>query len=247
VTGPRTCVVDDGHAMSSVAADLVADVLAAKPSVRVVAATGRTPMGLYAELADRRTSGRLDLSTIIAYQLDEYLGLEGGDRRSLFGWMRRAFVEPLGVAQERVVRLPLDGGAGDLAAACTAFDDALNERGGLDLAILGLGSNGHVGFNEPPSGPNDPTRAVELTEETIEANARYWGDDVEVPTMAVTMGMRPLLEARRIVLLASGEAKREIVHRALEGPIEPAVPASFLRECDAEVVAIVDRAAWGEP
>jgi glucosamine-6-phosphate deaminase len=243
MTRLRTCIVDDGRALSSVAADLVADVLAATPSARVVAATGTTPMGLYAELADRRTSGRLDASTIVAYQLDEYLGLEAGDGRSLFGWMRRAFLGPIGVVEERVVRLPV---AGDLAAACAAFDEALHERGGLDLAILGLGANGHLGFNEPPSGPNAPTRTVELTRETIEANARYWGDGVEVPATAVTMGMHPLLDARTIVLLASGEAKREIVHRTLEGPIVPAVPASFLRDADAEVSVVIDRAAWGD-
>jgi glucosamine-6-phosphate deaminase len=133
----RSLVVEDADELSRAAAALVADALAATPTASVVVATGRTPMGLYAELAARRASGVVDTAGVTAFQLDEYLGLEPGDRRSLFGWMRRSFLEPLEVADEHVIRLPIDG---DLDDACAAFDRALEERGGLDLAILGLGS-----------------------------------------------------------------------------------------------------------
>jgi glucosamine-6-phosphate deaminase len=115
----------------------------------------------------------------------------------------------------------------------------------LDLAILGLGPNGHLGFNEPPSSRWAPTRGVELSPITIQANANYWGDDADVPARAVTMGMAQLLSARTIVLVVSGEGKRTILRRALEGPIDPRVPASFLRAARGEVTVIVDRAAWG--
>jgi glucosamine-6-phosphate deaminase len=243
VTGLRTRVVEDADQLDRTGADLVTEAIAAIPTASVVAATGRTPMGLYAELAARRRSGLVDATAITAFQLDEYLGLEEDDRRSLFGWMRRSFLEPLGVADDRVVRLPLDG---DLDAAFSAFDRAIEARGGLDLAILGLGANGHLGFNEPPSSPEAPTRMVELSPVTIEANARYWGDAADVPTEAVTMGMGQLLSARTIVLVVSGASKRTIVHEALEGPIGPEVPASFLRETDADVTVIVDHAAWGD-
>jgi glucosamine-6-phosphate deaminase len=243
VGGRRTLVVEDADALSRAGADLVADTIAANPTASVVAATGNTPMGLYAELSARRRSGLVDTGRVTAFQLDEYLGLEPEDRRSLFGWMRRSFLAPLEIGEERVVRLPLDG---DLEGACAAFDRALEARGGVDLAILGLGSNGHLGFNEPPADPGAPTRVVDLAPATIDANAHYWGDAADVPTRAVTMGMRQLLSSRAILLVVSGERKRAIAHRALEGPVGPEVPASFLQDAGADVTVIVDRAAWGD-
>ena len=240
---PQVLVVDDATQLGRSGAQIVAAAIAATPRASVVAATGRTPMGLYADLVARRHSGLLDTAEMTAFQLDEYLGLQTDDRRSLLGWMRRSFLDPLGVSGERVVRLPVDG---DIDGACAAFDRALEERGGLDLAILGLGHNGHLGFNEPPSGPETPTRVVDLSPATIRANAGYWGTVADVPTRAVTMGMRQLLSARTIVLVASGEGKRAILRRALEGPVEPSVPASFLRRSGAEVTLVVDRAAWDD-
>ncbi len=240
MAAPRILVVDDTDELSRVAADVVAAVIEATPAAAIAVATGRTPIGLYAELAARRRSNLIDVPGIAVYQLDEYLGLEPFDRRSLFGWMQQSFLEPLGIEDERVNRLPVDG---DLDDGCAAFDRELEAGGGLDLAILGLGPNGHLGFNEPPSGPDTPTRVVDLSPVTIEANARYWGDAADVPRTAVTMGMAQLLSARSIVLLASGEEKRSILHRALEGSIGPEVPASYLRETPGELTVIVDRAA----
>jgi glucosamine-6-phosphate deaminase len=242
VGGPTVLVVEDFDELSRAGADLVARAIAENPSASVAAATGATPMGLYAELGARCRSGSIDADGITAFQLDEYLGLRPDDRRSLFGWLRRSFLEPLGVGDGGVVRLPVDGDPDD---ACAAFDRALNMRGGLDIAILGLGPNGHLAFNEPPSEPDAPTRLVELSPVTIEANARYWGGAADVPTRAVTMGMAQLLSARTIVLVVAGEGKREIVHRALKGPVGPWIPASFLQAVDTDVTVLVDRAAWG--
>jgi glucosamine-6-phosphate deaminase len=239
--GPRVVVVDPDE-LNRAAADVVSEVIEANPAASVVAATGRTPMGPYAELAARRATG-LETHRITAFQLDEYLGLGPGDRRSLFGWMRRSFLTPLGVGDERAVRLPTDG---DLEASCAGFDRTIQERGGLDLAILGLGPNGHLGFNEPPSDRDAPTRVVRLSPATIEANARYWGDTADVPPMAVTMGLRQLMAARTILLVASGHAKRAILRAALEGPVRPEVPASFLQVAPGRVTAVVDRDAWGQ-
>jgi glucosamine-6-phosphate deaminase len=243
VGGPRIVVAEDAAGLGRASADLVAERIAAVPEAWVAVATGETPMGLYAELAARCRSGRLDTSRLTPVQLDEYLGLEPDDRRTFFGWMRRSFLEPLGIAEERVVRLPVDG---DLEAACAAFDETLAARGGLDLAILGIGTNGHLGFNEPPVDRDAPTRAVELSPATIGSNARYWGGVADVPTRAVTTGMRPLLSASAIVMVVSGPTKREIVHRALEEPVTPLVPGSFLQEAGADVTVVVDRAAWGD-
>ncbi len=236
-------MVEDDSDLARTGADLVADAIAGGAEVAVVAATGRTPMGMYAELAARRRSGLVDTGGITAFQLDEYLGLGPDDRRSLLGWMRESFLDPLRVPDDRVVRLPVDG---DLEEACAAFDRALEARGGLDLAILGLGTNGHLGFNEPPSAPDAPTRAVDLSPATIRANARYWGDVVDVPARAVTMGMRQLLSARKIVVAVSGRAKRTILRRVLEGRVEPDVPASLLRLSGSNVIVIADRAAWSD-
>jgi len=241
--GPSVVVVEDADELGRVGADLVADELRRTPGAWVSVATGETPMGMYAELAARRRSGLLDTGALTPVQLDEYLGLEPDDRRTFFGWMRRSFLEPLGIADERVVRLPLDG---DIAAACAAFDQTLDARGGLDLAILGIGTNGHLGFNEPPVDPAAPTREVGLSTATIDANARYWGDVNDVPTRAVTTGMRQLLAARAIVMVVSGPTKREIIHRALEEPVTSQIPASFLQETGAAVTVVVDREAWGE-
>lgn len=241
VGDPQILVVEDADRLARLAADLVGDALDATPAARVVVATGRTPMGLYAELAARRRAGALDTSKLTAVQLDEYLGLEPGDRRSLFGWMRTSFLGPLGVSDERVVRLPLDG---DLGAACAAYDAELDAHGPLDLAILGLGPNGHLGFNEPPSDASAGTRAVTLTPETVASNATYW-QGAPVPARAITLGLRSLLSAQTIVLMASGEAKHDILHRAWEGDVGPDVPASFLQRAAGDVHVVADRGAWG--
>jgi glucosamine-6-phosphate deaminase len=238
---PQIHVVEDADGLGRVGANLVTDVVAATPAAWVVVATGRTPMGLYAELASRRRAGVFDPSAVTAVQLDEYLDLKPDDGRSLLGWMHRSFLEPLGVGDERVIRLPLDG---DLRESCAAYDRSMEARGPLDLAILGLGTNGHLGFNEPPSGPESPTRVVKLSAATLEANGRYWDGSV-VPARAVTMGLHHLLRARTIVLVVSGSSKGTIVHRALEGAVGPDLPASFVQQAAGDVHVVVDRAAWG--
>lgn len=240
---PKIIVVENTPAVGRVGADIVAQAIAARPDASIAAATGHSPMGLYAELATRRRKGELDTKAIRAFQLDEYLGLGQDDPRSLLRWLHQSFLAPLGVNADRVEPLPVDGA---LDQGCAAFDQALVAQGGLDLAILGLGPNGHIGFNEPPSERDAPTRAVDLTAGTREANTRYWGDLDAVPTRAVTMGMAQLLSARNIVLVVSGKTKRQIVHRALEGPVDAGLPASFLQVADGDVTVVVDRAAWGD-
>jgi glucosamine-6-phosphate deaminase len=238
---PTVRVLDDEAALARAGADLVGSLIAAVPAAQIIVATGRTPMGMYAELTSDRVAGRLDTSGLRVVQLDDYLGLEPDSDRSLFAWMARSFLEPLGIPLERVARLPLDG---DLEAGCAAFDRSVEAGGGIDLAILGIGTNGHLGFNEPPSDASSPTREVVLSPTTLEANGSYWGEGVAVPRRAVTMGLEELLAARRIVLVASGAGKRDIVERALRGPIAPEVPASHLRLAP-DVTVLLDRAAAG--
>jgi glucosamine-6-phosphate deaminase len=241
VADPHLVVIDDARALARAGADVVAGVVNADGPVTIVPATGETPVGMYTELAVRRAQRDLDTHGVSIVQLDEYLGLEPDDRRALFGWMERTVLEPLAIGAERVARLPTEG---DVDAACATFERELDASGGIDLAILGLGTNGHLGFNEPPSDASSVTRTVDLTVDTIAANARYWGSERDVPTRAVTLGLRPLLEARHIMLLVAGASKHTIVRRALEGPVGEDVPASFVREARGSVTVLVDRAAW---
>jgi glucosamine-6-phosphate deaminase len=238
----RLLVTMDYAGLSRAGADLIADVIRAKPTAAIVLAAGNTPMGVYGELALRRQRGEIDTSRLRIFQLDAYLGLTADDPRSLYGWLARAVLEPLGIPEANVVRLP--GDTPDPQAVCHAYGQAIRAAGGLDLAVLGLGPNGHLGFNEPPSDASAPTRVVQLTEASIQSNARYWGRADQVPRAAITAGMDVLLAARRALLLVSGDHKRTIVHRTVSGPIDPRVPASYLQSV-AGTTVIVDRAAWG--
>ena len=221
-------VLSDADALAGHAADWIAGRIRAKPELSVLVATGNTPMPTYARLAELVSAGELDASGVTAVQLDEYLGLELGDGRSLRAWMERSFVQPLGISRV----LPLDNP--------DTFTASLTQLGGLDLAILGLGPNGHLGFNEPPSPPDVPTRTLALSQASLESNRAYWGD-LAVPTHAVTAGMDVILAARETLLLVSGVHKRDILARALHGPETPDVPASYLRRTRLTVLA--DRAA----
>jgi len=242
VPSPRIDVLDDYDVLSRAGADMVSVFLRSTPAARIVVATGATPMGLYRELAHRRGRGELEAAEVTVFQLDEYAGIAPDDRRSLLGWARRSFVEPLGIPPDRVVPVPTDGDP----ETCAEYDREVERAGGYDLAILGIGRNGHVGFNEPPSDPSAPTRLVELTPESIDSNAAYWGDVEHVPRRAVTIGLAGLLRSRTILLVASGGSKREIVQRAVLGPMTDEVPASHLR-ASADLRVLVDRAAWDGP
>jgi glucosamine-6-phosphate deaminase len=234
-------IVDDYQALSQAGADWLADAIKAKPDASIVVATGDTPMGVYRELAERRAHGFIDTTRLRAFQLDAYVGLAPDDRRSLFGWMRRSFLAPLGISETNIVRLA--GDSPDPWEACRAYETAVREAGGFDISILGLGPNGHLGFNEPPSAQNAPTRLVDLTPESIRSNAHYWGGEDQVPPQALTCGMDLLLAARKTLLVVSGAHKHQILHGMLEGPQTPDVPASFLQSASS-VTVLADRAAW---
>jgi glucosamine-6-phosphate deaminase len=238
----RVILVENALELALRAADEIALEIALKPDLCLLAATGNTPMGTYAELATRRNAGTLDASRVRVAQLDEYLGVNDDDPRSLYRWLETSLTGPLGVTQDRLVRF--HGSTAEPDTDCRDFEARIAHWGGIDLAVLGLGPNGHLGFNEPPSPPNAPSRAVNLTPESLESNAPYW-NGLEVPRQAVTAGMNLILASGRVLLLVSGERKRAILRRSLLEPPTPDVPASLLR--GAFLTVIADRAAWGDP
>lgn len=234
-------VVVQPEALDRRAADLVASWLRERPSGTFMAALGTSALGLYRELAAACTAGRVDTGALRLVQLDEYADLPVGDPRRLRAWLDRDVAGPLGIPSERVIGLPSD--AADHVAACRAYDEAVRTAGGIDVAILGLGPNGHLGFNEPPSGPAAVTRLVALTDASIESNARYWGGRERVPPRALTAGMDVILAARRSLLLVSGAGKREILRAVVSAAPSDDVPASHLRGVSGAVL-MADTAAW---
>ncbi|MDQ3694429.1 MAG: glucosamine-6-phosphate deaminase [Chloroflexota bacterium] len=234
-------VTDDAAAMSALAADRIIQTITATPDAALLVATGSSPLGAFEIVARRARVEGIKTARLRIFQLDEYLNLAAGDRRLLYGWMQRAVLDPLAIPEANVVRLPSI--VADEARVRRDYEAAVAAAGGFDLAILGLGPNGHLGFNEPPSGPEAPTRVVELTLESVVSNSTYWGGPDQTPRQAITAGLDLILAARRILLIVPGTHKRAILHLAVSGPETPEVPASYLRRCAGEIIC--DRAAWG--
>lgn len=193
-------------------------------------ATGRTPLGVYAELARLHREEGLSFEGVVAVNLDEYEGVVPSDPRSFRAWMRAQLFDAIGLPPERALIPPPDLAPVAEVAWCRAFEERLRNLGGIDLQLLGLGRNGHIGFNEPGSARESRTRRVRLAPETREDVAAEWGGLEEVPTHAITLGVATILEARRLRALAFGAPKRNVVRRALVDPIGPRLPATFLRE-----------------
>ena len=233
---PAPLVLDDPERVGLVGAELVANRLRARPGLRIALPTGRTPAGMYAALRVHAAAGTLAARDAVAFQLDEYAGLGPGDPRSFAATLAQ---EAGGLGFGALHRL--DGSAADLSAECRRHQDLLDEAP-LDLAVLGLGRDGHVAFDEPGTPPDAQMRLVRLTEQTrADAAAGFAGID-HVPAEAITTGLRTLLEARALVMLVTGEAKAEALRAALEGPVSPALPASLLRT-HPRLTVICDRAA----
>ncbi len=238
--GPKLVFVSDYDAMSREAADIVAKTVKAKPDAAISVPTGSTPVGMFDELITRVESGELDLSQIQLFCLDEYVGVTEDDPNSLTGWLYSAFLNRSRIPDANIHTLPST--AADLPAAAAEYEAAIVAAGGLELAVLGLGGNGHIAYNEPGSAGDSRTRVLELTHESIE-QARGYFEGRDVPTKAISVGVGTLLEARNIVLIVSGESKAEILHQALHGTQTPDVPASFLQRAFDRLTVIADEAA----
>lgn len=221
------------------AADEIAAVVAARPDAVLGLATGDSPLGAYSALAGRVERGELDLSRARGFALDEYVGLPRSDSRGYRAVIDRTVTAPLGMRSD-AVHVP-DGAAADLAAAAAAYERAVTEAG-VDVQVLGIGSNGHIGFNEPGSPFGAPTRVVELSERTRLDNARFFAAPGDVPTHAITQGLGTIMRAKRILLVALGARKAEAVRAAVEGPVSVDCPASVL-QTHPHAVLVLDEAA----
>ncbi len=206
----------------------LARAISARPSLVLGLPTGHTPIPLYRELIALHRAGRLDCAGVTTFNLDEFLGLPARDARSYRAFMRRELFDHIDIAAAQVHFL--DGVAADVDGECRRYDRAIERAGGIDLQILGLGTNGHIGFNEPAPALVAQTHRTRLRPATRRANAAWFGGRLrDVPREALSMGMATILHARRIVLIATGASKAVSVARMVRGPVTPRLPASFLQ------------------
>ena len=217
----------DYDQLSWQASKLLEAQLVLKPDSVLGLATGSSPLGIYAELVRAYQSGAVDFSHASTVNLDEYVGLPKDHPQSYARFMREHLFDHVNINPGNT-HIP-DGMNPDAAAECTRYDGLIRRLGGIDLQLLGLGPNGHIGFNEPEDHFPTGTHKVTLTEATIQANKRFFDSEDQVPRFAYTMGVREIMQSRHVVLVVSGEGKAEIVKEAFFGPVRPQVPASILQ------------------
>jgi glucosamine-6-phosphate deaminase len=227
--------------LSREAARIVASAVRNNPAATLGLATGSTTLGMYKELVRLHKEQGLDFSKVVTFNLDEYLGLSAEHPQSFHCFMRENFFEHVNVKPENI-HIPDGMIGGDYEKYCNSYERTIREAGGIDLQILGIGRNGHIGFNEPTSSFGSRTRLKVLTNETIEDNRKSFGAGEEMPECAITMGIGTILEAKKILLLATGSSKAQTVAEAIEGPITASVTASCL-QLHADVTFVIDEAA----
>lgn len=237
-------VLRDALAASKSAADVVTNTVLTNPEAAIAFPTGTTPLGMFDVLAARTACGEADFSRVTIFCLDEYIGVTVDDPNSLTRWLREALLTRIGINPDQLHPLPVT--AENLDDAAAEFDRAISARGGLDLAVLGLGPNGHIAYNEPGSSADSRTRIVALTSESRNQASAYWEGSLSIPDRAMTTGVGTLLESRQIVLLVTGRAKAEILRRTLQEPMRAEVPASWLRRAGPRLTVIADEAAASE-
>jgi glucosamine-6-phosphate deaminase len=213
--------------MSRKAANIISAQVILKPSCVLGLATGSSPLGVYRQLIEWYRKGDIDFSEVVTINLDEYRGLGHNDPESYRYFMERNFWNHVNLKPDNI-NIP-DGAQLDADFECGRYDRLIYGLGGIDMQLLGLGRNGHIGFNEPGGAFDRDTHCVSLSESTIEANKRFFKSAEEVPRQAYTMGIRSIMQSRRILMIASGADKADVIKAAFFGPITPAVPASVLQ------------------
>jgi len=237
----RVRIFPSADALARTLARDLARVIAKRPALVLGLPTGRTPIPLYRELVALYRAGRIDFSRATTFNLDEFVGVSSDDPRSYRAFMRRHLFDHVNLSPRRTY--VLDGNARDAARECERYERAIARAGGLDIQLLGLGANGHIGFNEPAPALVARTHLTRLRDASRRANAGLFGNRLRaVPHEALSMGMATILHARRIVLIATGATKARCVERMIHGPVTPKLPASFL-QLHRNAEAWLDRAA----
>lgn len=227
--------------MSKKAAGLFAAQITMKPDCVLGLATGSTPIGTYKRLIELYQAGDLDFSRVKTVNLDEYVGLDGSSDQSYRYFMNENLFNHVNI-NKNDTHVP-NGKAADLAAEGENYEALIRSLGGIDMQLLGIGNNGHIGFNEPNEFFDKTTHEVQLTESTITANARFFASMDEVPKTAISMGIGTIMQAKKIILVANGSSKAETIYNTVYGPITPQVPASAL-QLHPDVTIIVDEEAY---
>ncbi|MBL4938463.1 glucosamine-6-phosphate deaminase [Clostridium sp. YIM B02515] len=236
----KVIVAPNYEEMSKIAAKEIAKLLYVKPNAVLGLATGSTPEGVYRELIELNKAERVDFSKATSFNLDEYKGLKGDHPQSYRYFMNSKLFNHVNIDKNKT-HVP-SGVAENIEKECKEYDESIEKAGGIDLQLLGIGTNGHIGFNEPSDFLNLNTHETDLTEDTIKANSRFFDSIDEVPTRAITMGLGSIMKADKIILLASGEKKADIIAKLVEDKISTRVPASML-QVHQNVLVIVDNAA----
>lgn len=230
----------DYKSLSTKASQIIASQIILKPESVLGLATGSTPEGLYRELTKLYELGVIDFKDITTFNLDEYYGMHRHNPQSYYHYMRKNLLDYINIKKENI-NIP-NGLADDVEKHCDQYEANIKRAGGIDIQILGIGRNGHIGFNEPSDEFKAKTHLVHLQEETIEDNARFFDDIEEVPDKAISMGINTIMSARKILFIANGAGKAQAVYDSLKGPITPQVPASII-QLHKDVTVVVDEEA----
>ena len=233
-------MTEDYQTMSRKAANILSAQIILKPNSVLGLATGSTPVGMYKQLVTWYEKGDLDFAEVKTVNLDEYVNLEPTHEQSYHYFMQHHLFDHVNINPANT-NVP-DGLAADPKAECAWYNQVIRQLGGIDIQVLGMGHNGHIGFNEPGDAFELETHVVDLTERTIQANSRFFASMDEVPRQAMTMGIKSIMMARKILLMVSGEDKADAVKRAFSGPVTPQMPASIL-QLHPYVTLVGDRAA----
>jgi glucosamine-6-phosphate deaminase len=225
------------------AAALILEAWRRKKNLVLGFATGKTPLGLYKNLISLYKSEEMDFSEVVAFNLDEYVGLEASHPQSFAHYMDHHLFRHVNIRKENIFRL--SGRPPDIDEHCRAYEQKIRECGGIDIQILGIGKNGHIAFNEPGSSLSSRTRLKILTPETLKANRPFFQEEKEVPRFCLTMGIGTIIETKTVLLLASGKEKAGVIAQAIEGPVTASIPASAL-QLHARAKFIIDEAAASE-
>ena len=233
-------VVKDYNEMSYQAAQLITEQITKKRNTVLGLATGSTPEGMYKELINLNQEDKVDFSEVITFNLDEYYGLSPEHPQSYCFFMWNKFFKHINIKKENIHLL--NGITENIDKECKQYEALIKKSGRIDLQVLGIGDNGHIGFNEPDISLNTQTHLVNLTTKTIQANSRFFNNVQEIPKQAITMGIGTIMRARKIILLANGKRKARVIERTINSPITTKVPASVL-QLHNDVTIMVDQEA----